>query len=86
MLVVHLQKLNYLVERAEKDGKSYDKLSWALSYLKTLAGESPDSEDFLQWCREALEFTDGIVSETAKPEAPKRPAFTVIDGGLGDGE
>lgn len=87
MLVVHLQKLNYLVDRAEGEGKHYDKLAWALSYLKTLAGDGPDDEDFVQWCREALEFTDGIVSETATPSEPVRPSFLqVIDGGAGDAE
>jgi len=96
MLVVHLQKLNWLVDRAEEGGKHFEKLHTARKYLQTLAADGPDDPGFLQWCREALECTDtimaasklpmlevieGIASDDATPEAPRpRPTFEVIDG------
>jgi hypothetical protein len=80
LLVVHLQKLEWLVERYQDDLSA---TADVIGHLENLLENGPDDPAFIDWCREALAYTKAVQFEA--PERPKKGGLRLIDGGS-DGE
>jgi hypothetical protein len=80
MLVVHMQKLDYLIGVAQERGIDTTTIEQAHRYLEELSEGGPDEPAFADWVREALEMSHALIEEE-----DARPVFRVIDGGKGDG-
>jgi len=81
MLLVHKEKLEYLLNRFRSDGMNTRLIDNAYKYLEMLCEDGPDDAAFADWCREAMELGSSMLDE----KASAKPSLRVIDGGRGDG-
>lgn len=81
MICVHLQHLNEIVARYEEEKRDPpERLVAAREYIKALIEGGPDTPFFIQWCRDAFDMADEMITK-AEAEKGKETPFTVIPGG-----
>ena len=81
MLLVHKQKLDYLLDHFRDRGDDTTVIENARRYLDLLCEDGPDDAAFADWCHEALELGSAMLEE----RAAAKPSLRVINGGRGDG-